>query len=123
MFTINGTVLPNPEFSDQEGLRHTVDRKRAVDGTLYTYVKRRADRKLSWTFRLTKNKAFEVEALSRLWFADPVNIVDHNGRRWLGHLMNNPFEFTTTERRGQAIAPYTRGESVTVEVEFQGVEV
>jgi len=52
------SLLPNPQWSDQEGLLDEVFWKRAMDGTLYTYVKRRnGRRKMKWTFCMTRNKA------------------------------------------------------------------
>ena len=40
-----------------------VSRRTAMDGTRYTYVKRKNNwRKLLWTFRLTRNKAMELRA-------------------------------------------------------------
>ena len=35
------TLLPSPQFSDSEGVLDSVTRKLAMDGTCYTYVKRR----------------------------------------------------------------------------------
>ena len=55
------TLLPSPQFSDQEALLDTVTRKLAMDGTRYAYVKRRGGRrKLKWTFQLSRNKGLEV---------------------------------------------------------------
>lgn len=51
------TLLPNPLFSDQEGLAVVVSRKTAMDGTRYTYVKRKDERrKLKWSFRLSQQR-------------------------------------------------------------------
>ena len=56
------SILPSPQFGDSESLRAEVSVKRAVDGTRYTYVKRKGGRKLQWTFQLTRNKALELRA-------------------------------------------------------------
>ncbi len=37
------TVLPSPQFGDGVALLDTVNRKLAMDGTRYTYVKRRGN--------------------------------------------------------------------------------
>jgi hypothetical protein len=117
------TLLPNPQFSDQEGLMVSVVRKMAMDGTRYTYVKRKGDRrKLKWSFRLTRNKGLELRAFIFAYFASQVKVIDHNGRVWIGNFTSNPFEFDTAERAGPAISPMPRGESVTIEIEFEGVE-
>lgn len=117
------SLLPNPQFSDQEGLLDSVTRKLAMDGTRYTYVKRRGGRrKMKWTFRLTRNKALEVRAYIRSYFASRVRVTDHNGRIWVGNFVNNPFEFEGTEKALPAITPLPRGETYTIEIEFEGVE-
>lgn len=114
--------LPSPTFSDQEGLQSSVARKTAMDGTRYTYVKRRDRRKLRWTFRLSRNKALEVRAFFLSYFASPIRITDHRGRVWTGHFTSNPFEFESQQKAGPAISPMPRGEIQTVEIEFEGEE-
>jgi len=117
------SLLPNPQFSDQEGVLDSVTRKLAMDGTRYTYVKRRSGRrKLRWTFRLTRNKALEVREFLRSYFASQVRVTDHNGRVWIGNFTGNPFEFEGSGRAAPAIVPLSRGEWWTVEIEFEGVE-
>ena len=117
------TLLPNPQLSDQEGLTATVTRKTAMDGTRYTYVKRKGDRrKLKWSFRLMRNKGLELRAFLLAYFASPVKIIDHNGRMWVGNFTNNPFEFDTTARAAPAIAPMPLGEAQMIDLEFEGVE-
>jgi len=118
------SFLPNPQFSDQESLLDTVTRKLAMDGTRYTYVKRRnGRRKMKWTFRLTRNKALELRAFIYAYFASKVRVTDHNGRKWIGNFTNNPFEFEAAARAAPAIPPLPRGERVTIDIEFEGVEL
>ena len=116
------TVLPSPRFGDSEALRVEVVVKRAIDGTRYTYVKRKGGRKLQWTFRLTRNKALELRAFLQSYFASKIRATDHAGRVWVGHFMNNPFEFDTTGRAAPAIAPMPRGEWQNITLEFEGEE-
>ena len=117
------TLLPNPQFSDQENLMVSVTRKTAMDGTRYTYVKRKDNRRrLKWSFRLTRNKALELRAFVFAYFASKIKITDHKGRVWVGYFTNNPFEFDTSDRAEPAISPMPRGENVNIELEFEGVE-
>ena len=116
------SILPDPQFSDSEGLAVTVTRKTAMDGTRFTYVKRKGRRKLKWSFKLTRNKALELRAFIQAYFAQPMRITDHNNRVWVGNLVGNPFEFDTRERAAPAIAPMPRGETVLIELDFEGVE-
>lgn len=117
------TLLPNPEFSDTESLTDEVISKRAVDGTLYTYVKTKGGRrKLQWTFRITRNKALELRAFLLSYYASKVQVVDHNDRTWVGFFTNNPFELTSVGRAGPAIQGWPRGETHTITLEFEGIE-
>ncbi len=117
------TFLPDPQFSDQEGLAVTLTRKTAVDGTRYTYIKRKNDRrKLKWSFRVTRNKGLELRAFIYSYFASKVKVTDHNDRVWIGNFTSNPFEFDTSDRSAPAIAPMPRGETMSIEIEFEGVE-
>lgn len=117
------SLLPNPEFSDTEALTDAVITKRAVDGTLYTYVKTTGGRKkLQWTFLLTRNKGLELRAFLTAYAASKVMVVDHNDRAWVGYFTNNPFELTSVRKAGPAIQDWPRGETHTVTLEFEGVE-
>lgn len=116
------TVMPNPQFSDQETNLNTVSRKLAMDGTRYTYVKRRVRRKMLWSFRLSRNKALEVRAFFMSYFASKIRITDHRNRVWLGYFTSNPFEFDTPSRAAPAISPMPKGETQTIDIEFEGEE-
>lgn len=116
------TLLPNPQFSDGENLQVAVTRKTAMDGTRYTYVKRKGRRKLKWSFRLSRNKGLELRAFISAYFASQIVVTDHLDRVWTGYLINNPFEFDTVSRAAPAISPLPRGESVMIEIEFEGIE-
>ncbi len=117
------TILPNPRFGDSEGLRVEVVVKRALDGTRYTYIKRKMGKKLQWTFNLTRNKSLEIRAFIQSYFASTIVITDHNDRKWIGNFVNNPFEMSTERRAAPAISPMPRGESVTITIEFEGDEI
>ena len=116
------TLLPSPQFSDSEAVLDTVSRKLAMDGTRYTYVKRRGGRrKFKWTFWLSHNKGLELRAFIFAYFASKVRATDHNGRVWVGHFTSNPFEFNTPDAARPAIAPLPRGEMQAIDIEFEGV--
>jgi len=117
------SVVPNPDFGDGENLVLEVIVKRAVDGTMFTYVKRKGRRKLQWTFSLTRNKGLELRAFVQAYFASKILVTDHNDRQWVGHFVNNPFEFETDRRSAPAIAPMPRGERQRITIEFEGEEL
>ena len=116
------SVFPSPRLGDSESLRVNVITKRAMDGTRYTYVKRKGGRTLQWTFRLTRNKGLELRAFIQSYFASTIKVIDHSDRVWIGNFVNNPFEFDTPSRAGPAIAPRPRGETQMITLEFEGVE-
>jgi len=117
------TLLPDPQFSDHRGLTATLTRKTAMDGTRYTYVKRKDNRRrLQWSFRLMRNKALELRAFIYSYFASKIKITDHNETVWVGYFTSNPFEFDTSERAAPALTPMPRGEIVNIELEFEGIE-
>jgi hypothetical protein len=116
------TVMPDPQFSDQEGNLNTVSRLTAMDGTCYTYVKRRTRRKMRWNFKLSRNKALEVRAFFMSYFASRIRITDHRNRIRLGYFTSNPFEFEIQSRAAPVITPMPRGETVSIDIEFEGEE-
>ncbi len=117
------TILPSPEFSDQEALTNTVSANRAVDGTLFTYIKRKnGRRKMQWTFQVSRNKGLELRAFLVAYFYSEVKLTDHHDRVWVGNFTNNPFEFKTDRREGPAIQGWPRGEGQTITLEFEGIE-
>lgn len=116
------TILPSPRPGDSEGLRAVVTIKRAMDGTRYTYIKRKGGRKMQWTFKVTRNKGLELRAFIQSYFASVIVATDHNDRKWIGKFVNNPFEFDTPSRAAPAIAPMPRGENQVITIEFEGDE-
>jgi hypothetical protein len=89
---------------------------RSVDGTLYTYVKRKGDKKkFQWDFELARNKALELREFVEAYFGKLIRITDHDGDVWIGYLINNPFEFSTA---GSAQG-WPGDESMTVRLDFE----
>jgi hypothetical protein len=119
---VTTSVLPNPEFSNPESLTDSVDPRRAMDGTLRTYIKRKDRCKMQWTFSLTRNKALEIYAFLVSYFASDIRVTDHENRVWIGNFTNNPFEFTGDRKAGPAVQNWPVGETYTTTLEFEGVE-
>lgn len=116
-------VLPNPQLSDSEALTDFVSLRVALDGTTYSYVKRKGGRrKFLWTFRMTRNKGLELRAFLQSYFASQIRVTDHNDRVFVGYCTSNPFEFETTNRAAPAISPWPRGETQVIQLEFEGVQ-
>jgi len=110
------TLLPSPRWGDSKAIGGTFISMRAMDGTLYTYVKsRNGKKKLRWDFELSRNKAMELREFFKAYFGEAVKITDHDGDVWIGYLINNPFEFATSGRAGG----WPGGESMTVTIDFE----
>ena len=116
------TVLPNPQFSDQEGSTVEVDIKRAQDGTVYTYVKDKGGRRtFQWRFILTREKGLELEAFFTSYFASEVTVTDHNDRVIIGNFTVNPFETRTSGKGLKSITQNVNPETMEVTFEFEGL--
>ncbi len=109
--------LPNPSFGDSESLTAEVIPKRAMDGTLYTYVKTKGQRrKVLFSFTMTRLKAIEFSRFLNMYISKQIKIVDHLNRSWIGYITSNPVEFNTAKRG----AVGGGGELVNAEIEFEG---
>jgi len=116
-------ITVNPDFSDTEGLTASVSSKRAVDGTLYTYIKRKGGRrKMTWTLVMARPAALALRAFLFSYFASKIRVEDHNGRIWIGNFMNNPFEFDTPSGGGPVGVDGLRNDLQSVTLEFEGIE-
>ncbi len=109
--------LPNPAFGDSEGLSSSVTPKRAMNGTLYTYVKTSdGHRQLQLSFTLTRSKGEEFKRFLLVYASKQIQMVDHLDRSWLGYFTSNPIEFST-DKRG---APGGGSEMMSVKLDFEG---
>jgi len=131
MFTISAphpliqttTVLPNPLFGDQEASTGSINILRSINGVRRTYVKSRAGRrKFKWDFSLTRNKALELLEFYTSYHSHIIFIEDHNGRKWLGNITNNPFEIEMNKRGLPARQGFAVGETCSASMEFEGIE-
>ncbi len=116
------TRLPSPEFSDSYALSATINLIRAIDGTPYTYVKKKAGRrKCIWQFKLSRAKFQELYEFVRLFHSNEIRVTDHAGRVWVGFITSNPVQWESTGRYapGQAGFEETVG---TCSIEFEGFQ-
>lgn len=117
------SFFPSPEFSDGEGITAQVIPRIARDGTVRTYVKTTGGRRrLTWEFHLTRPKAIELREFYRVYYASKIRVTDHNGRQWVGHIMNNPVEIRADGAGGPDVDTL-RGERMSATIEFEGVEL
>jgi hypothetical protein len=119
------TKTPNPQLSDQESLTSVVTPKRAINGTLYTYVKKQTRRKVLWTLSMDRGKALEFLAFVKAYSGSKIQVTDHRGDVWVGYFTNNPFEFDTPRRAagGDANSLSLRQERQLITIEFEGEKI
>lgn len=116
-------ITINPDFSNTEALTAVVSSKRAVDGTLYTYVKTKAGRrKMTWTLVMARPAALALRAFLFSYFASRIKVTDHNDRIWVGFFTNSPFEFDTPSGGGPAYSDGLRNDLQSITLEFEGIE-
>ena len=113
------TYLPNPELSDVKSGRNSLNITRAMDGTTRSYVKSNTRKSFSYTFRLTRMKAFELEEFIDSYYGSKIKLKDHDSNVWIVDLTNNPFDFSTAGRSNPG-ADTNADESVTVILNFEG---
>ena len=109
-------TLPSPVWGDSVAAMSSVSPARAMDGTLYTYVKQRNGRKrLQFSFEIARNKALELRAFIKVYYRFTMRITDHNDDVWIAYLKNNPFEAAADSRA----VSFPGGETMTVALEFE----
>lgn len=114
------TVLPNPQLGDSVAPTGSIDFKRAMNGTKYSYVVSRDRRKkLIWNFSLSHHKALELQAYFQVYGASQAIITDHIGKIYVGNFTSNPFEFEAVRR---AVASPGSNSQHQVQLEFEGFE-
>lgn len=114
------TYLPNPELGDSIAATVSLEFKRAINGTKYSYVKSRGGRKkLLWNFIISQDKALELREFFDKHNGDEIKIFDHIGKVYIGNFTSNPFEF---EAIGRAVASPSNNTLHQIQIEFEGFE-
>ena len=109
MFRIQGpfpgykstVVLPSPEMGNAKNLASSVQTLRTMDGTLYTFIKRKRGRMVyKWDFITSRDKAQEVKAFFDSYMSRVVRCIDHEEDSYIGHMTLNPIELQGEGRAG-----------------------
>ena len=110
-------ALPNPELGDTQDFMGKVAVKRSINNQVYTYIKRSELQKLSYTFRMTRNKSLELQAFVDANIANAITMTTYQGEVWIVKISNNPIDFVPKDRW------YPTRERVDVTIDFTGVRV
>lgn len=110
-------TLPPPEFGDADGNVQTTNIKRTITGGSYAFVKTSNREKFNWSFVISQLKALELRQWLVKSLSEIVYVTDHNGIKWVGRIMSNPFTFDFQARWEGDV------ERVVINLEFQLVKV
>lgn len=110
-------TLPNPEFDDSQSNGDTLTIYRSMTNQIHTFVKVQPFKKLSYSFTLTRLKSIELRRFLNSERANKIEVQNHKTEIWIGYLLTNPVQFTTTKRAEPC------GEQVEVTLDFEAVRV
>jgi len=110
-------ILPSAEFNDKENALGDMKIKRAMDGTRRTYVYRSNDRRLAYTFDMTREKGLELQDFLETYNAEHLRLQNWKGEIWDVQLLTNPLEFTQNRRHDP------NGANCAINLEFEGVKL
>lgn len=111
-------VLPNPQFGDTESPQDKVNVRRAMDGTMYSYVQSsEGNTELDYDLKVTRMKALEFFVFVKAYQASQIQLTDHLGKVWLGTIKSDVVDLVT-----QAIdRTKPGGEQVAIRFQFEGI--
>lgn len=124
MFVIQGPyprmtqslVLPSPRRGNSVGKANTLQVLRAMDGTMYTYVKSKRGRDVyRWDFMVARDKAVEVNSFIKANGTIKVKTTDHLDAQRIGFITINPLEMTG---EGKALG-WPGGEAYRFSIELE----
>lgn len=110
-------TLPAPLFGDSEAETGTLTLRKAMDGTVYTYVKSKNTRKLKYDFELERQKSLQLKQFINLTNSKVLTLSNWKGEIWKVKYLSNPFVFTKTKRWAPT------GEAVSISLEFEGMRI
>lgn len=72
-----------------------------MDGTLYTYIKRKRNRKVHrWDFITSRDKSQEAKAFADAYMGNVIRVTDHEEVVHIGYVTLNPLELQGEGRAG-----------------------
>lgn len=110
-------TLPAPTFGNSENKTGTFNLRKAMDGTIYTYVKKQSTHKLKYDLEIDRQKALQLRQYILAANSKNMTLANWKGEIWKVKFLTNPFVSTTTKRW----APVS--EAVSITLEFEGIKV
>ena len=125
---IGSVVLPNPEWGDSRSRVMDMKVHRMMDNTVYTYVRKSTEYRLSFTIPNVKHHVFvTLKAYLLANMGSTIVLIDQDSVSWTGYIVTNPNSITF-DKRGYYTAVdcseagddvYDR-ETGTISLEFEG---
>lgn len=103
------TGLPNPQLSDVQSRKISLEIRRSMNNTKRTYVQTNQRQALTYVIRMSRQKSLELEEFIKAYYAADVRLTNHKGEVWLVKFTANPFEFAEAGR-----------DNVTITLNFEG---
>ena len=114
-------ILTSPEHSNTEGKDQSIQLRKSINSTRYTYVKSSNRKRLefSWT-SLGRGKLVEIQEFHKLFAGNHIKLTDFRGDVWDLIFANEP-NLTMQSRSVNSGA--ARKESGSISLEFLGVQI
>ncbi len=120
--SVTALLLPNPLLGDLEGRDQTLQFRRSIDGTRYTYIKTSDRKRLTFTWEvLGRGKLVEVQEFYKNYTSERILLTDFRGDIWDVIFSENPITITMDTR--SANAGGIRFESGSLTLEFLGAQI
>ena len=94
------TMLPNPGLGNTKELPIETTIRNSTNGDLYSYNKTNNRVKLAWDFNLRRGKAEELKMFLQSYYGVEWRVTDWNEVSYRVYLVNNPLDFTFTNKAG-----------------------
>jgi hypothetical protein len=105
-------VLPNPDFGDIDADLNEMKLERSMMGGVYTYIKTKSEKLLTYNFRLHRSKYYELEAFYENTIAQPIQLDNWKGETWVGYIINDVLDNTEKRKYDNEVT-----------IEFEGIKV
>lgn len=113
-------ILPNPKLGDSYTPIRELVVKRAIDGTVYSYLQTTSSIRFLFEIELTRQKSLELEDFYKANAGNRIEMVDHKGTRYLAVFVNELDKRNFKKSWYKPSDPRGSEESVTVNLELEG---
>lgn len=112
-------LLPVPLFGDREGNTDLFTMSHAIDGTIYTTIKRSSTRNINFEWDVSYPKGEELAEFIWDYNTRAMRIETWNGEIWIVRLVTNPVTFTDSLRPSLCESD----SKINVALDFEGVRI